>query len=164
MRRRHPHARPMVRSTVLKSKCAAVEAVSFAPGVNRDIRRRRGCAGWCELQNGLSLLIRGGNGRILLKNSSKRWVDLAMMRHRQDAQPAIFYEFSLENHVPQNHRWRSMDRFVELTEIRAFFAYFHGHTGRLSADHALLIGMLLVGYFFICSRRERLLRTLKILC
>lgn len=69
------------------------------------------------------------------------------MGQRQEAQPAIFYEFSLENHVPQNHRQRSMDRCVDLAGMRAFLTNFHSHTGRPSADPALLIGMLLVGYF-----------------
>ena len=33
-----------------------------------------------------------------------------MMGPRQEAQPALFYEFSLEDHVPQNHLLRSIDR------------------------------------------------------
>ena len=35
-----------------------------------------------------------------------------MMGPRQEAQPALFYEFSLEDHVPQDHLLRSIDRFV----------------------------------------------------
>ena len=87
------------------------------------------------------------------------------MGQRQEAQPALFYEFSLENHVPQNHRRRSMDRFVDISGIRAFLANFHSHTGRPSTDLALLIRMLLVGYFFgTWTRRECLLLTLTVLC
>ena len=33
-----------------------------------------------------------------------------MMGPRQEAQPALFYEFSLEDHVPQSHLLRSIDR------------------------------------------------------
>lgn len=29
-----------------------------------------------------------------------------MMGPRQEAQPALFYEFSLEDHIPQNHLLR----------------------------------------------------------
>ena len=42
-----------------------------------------------------------------------------MMGHRQVEQAALFYEFSLEKHVPSDHLLRSIDRFVELDEIRA---------------------------------------------
>jgi hypothetical protein len=37
-----------------------------------------------------------------------------MMGHQQVEQAALFYEFSLERHVPANHLLRSIDRFVEL--------------------------------------------------
>ncbi|PTQ74585.1 hypothetical protein C8N42_104230 [Celeribacter persicus] len=45
-----------------------------------------------------------------------------MMGPRQAAQPALFYEFSLEDHVPQNHLLRSIDRFVGLSGIRSYLA------------------------------------------
>jgi hypothetical protein len=41
-----------------------------------------------------------------------------MMGHRQVEQAALFYEFSLERHVPPDHLLRSIDRFVELGELR----------------------------------------------
>ena len=47
-----------------------------------------------------------------------------MMGHRQVEQAALFYEFSLERHVPADHLLRSIDRFVELggllQELAAF--------------------------------------------
>ncbi len=71
-----------------------------------------------------------------------------MMGPRQEAHPALFYEFSLEDHVPQDHLLRSIDRFVDLSSIRAHLAGFYSHTGRPSVDPELLIRMLLVGYCF----------------
>ena len=79
-----------------------------------------------------------------------------MMGSRQEAQPALFYEFSLEDHVPQDHLLRSIDRFVDLTEIRAYLAEFYSHTGRPSVDPELLIRMLLVGYCFGIRSERRL--------
>ena len=38
-----------------------------------------------------------------------------MMGPRQEAQGALFYEFSLEDHVPAEHLLRSIDRFVDLS-------------------------------------------------
>lgn len=37
---------------------------------------------------------------------------------------ALFYEFSLERHVPAGHMLRSIDRFVDLGEVRAHLAPF----------------------------------------
>ena len=68
------------------------------------------------------------------------------MGPRQEAQAVRFYEFSLEDHVPQNHLLRSIDRFVDLRSIRAHLAEFYSHTGRPSIDPELMIRMLLVGY------------------
>jgi len=53
-----------------------------------------------------------------------------MMGPRQEAQAALFYEFSLEDHVPQSHLLRSIDRFVDLTSVRAHLTDFYSHTGR----------------------------------
>ena len=79
-----------------------------------------------------------------------------MMGPRQEAQAALFYEFSLEDHVPQNHLLRSIDRFVDLTSIRAHLSDFYSHTGRPSVDPELLIRMLLVGYCFGIRSERRL--------
>ncbi len=57
-----------------------------------------------------------------------------MMGPRQEAQAALFYEFSLEDHVPDNHLVRLIDRFVDLTSVRAHLADFYSHTGRPSID------------------------------
>ena len=77
-----------------------------------------------------------------------------MLGPKQEAQGALFYEFSIDDHVPQDHLLRSIDRFVDLSDIRQYLADFYSHTGRPSIDPELLIRMLLVGY---CSgiRSER---------
>ncbi len=69
-----------------------------------------------------------------------------MLGPKQEAQGALFYEFSIDDHVPQGHLLRSIDRFVDLSSIRQYLADFYSHTGRPSIDPELLIRMLLVGY------------------
>src|SRR3546814_3728566 len=69
-----------------------------------------------------------------------------MVGWRQVVQGALFYEFLLESHVPAGHMLRSIDRFVDLGEIRSRLAPFYGSTGRPSVDPELLIRMLIVGY------------------
>ena len=69
-----------------------------------------------------------------------------MMGESRVDQAALFYEFSLERPVPQDHLLRSIDRFVDLSEVRQELASFYSSTGRPSIDPELLIRMLLVGH------------------
>jgi transposase len=71
-----------------------------------------------------------------------------MMGPRQVAQGALFYAFSIEDHVPADHLLRRIDRFVDLSDIRRFLAPFYSATGRPSIDPELMIRMLIVGYCF----------------
>lgn len=79
-----------------------------------------------------------------------------MMGERRVDQAALFYTFSLEDHVPANHLLRSIDRFVELEGLRAHMAPFYSAMGRPSIDPELLIRMLLVGYCFGIRSERRL--------
>src|SRR4249919_1679574 len=79
-----------------------------------------------------------------------------MMGHRQVEQAALFYEFSLERHVPADHLLRSIDRFVELGVLRSELAEFYSNLGRPSVDPELMIRMLLVGYCFGIRSERRL--------
>ena len=78
------------------------------------------------------------------------------MGHRQVEQAALFYEFSLERHVPADHLLRSIDRFVELGDLRRELAPFYSTIGRPSIDPELLIRMLLIGYCFGIRSERRL--------
>lgn len=79
-----------------------------------------------------------------------------MMGERRVAQDSLFYEFSLEGHVPINHLLRSIDRFVDLTGLRLHLSGFYSTTGRPSIDPELMIRMLLVGYCYGIRSERRL--------
>ena len=79
-----------------------------------------------------------------------------MLGPRQEAQGALFYEFSIEDHVPQGHLLRSIDRFVDLSGIRRHLAPYYSTTGRPSIDPELLLRMLLVGYCLGIRSERRL--------
>jgi transposase len=68
----------------------------------------------------------------------------------------LFYEFSLDRHIPADHLLRSIDRFVELGELRRELAPFYSTVGRLSIEPELMIGMLIVGYCFGIRSERRL--------
>ena len=79
-----------------------------------------------------------------------------MMGERRTDQAALFYEFSLERHVPEDHLLRSIDRFVELGDVRGRLAPLYSSTGRPSVDPELMVRMLLVGYCFGIRSERRL--------
>src|SRR6201987_505707 len=79
-----------------------------------------------------------------------------MMGERRVEQGALFYEFSLERHVPQDHLLRAIDRFVDLEGVRGHLRSFYSPIGRPSIDPELLIRMLLVGYCFGIRSERRL--------
>ena len=79
-----------------------------------------------------------------------------MMGHRQVEQAVLFYEFSLEGHVPSDHLLLSIDKFVELGELRREVAAFYSTIGRPSVDPELLLRMLIVGYCFGIRSERRL--------
>jgi len=69
-----------------------------------------------------------------------------MMGPKQEMQNALFYDFNIEDHVPQDHLLRSIDQFVDLSGIRTHLAEYYSTTGRPSIDPELMIRMLIVGY------------------
>src|SRR4030088_2659021 len=78
------------------------------------------------------------------------------MGHVQVEQAALFYEFSLERHVPADHLLRSIERFVDLSGIRDHLRPFYSEMGRPSIDPELMIRMLIVGYCFGIRSERRL--------
>ena len=79
-----------------------------------------------------------------------------MMGERQVMQEALFYGFSLERHVPSDHFLRKIDRFVDLSEVRAQLEPYYSEVGRPSIDPELMIRMLIVGYCFGVRSERRL--------
>ena len=76
--------------------------------------------------------------------------DLAVM------QEALFYSFSLEDHVPADHLLRSIGRFVDLAGIREHLRPNYRETGRPSIDPKLMIRMLIIGYCLGIRSERRL--------
>lgn len=79
-----------------------------------------------------------------------------MMGERRVGQDALFYEFSLERHVPADHLLRSIDRFVDLSGVREHLRPFYSEIGRPSIEPELMIRMLIVGYCFGIRSERRL--------
>lgn len=78
------------------------------------------------------------------------------MMGRQVERAQLFYEFSLERHVPGNHLLRRLDAALDLSWLRAALTPFYSAIGRPSVDPELMIRMLLVGYCFGIRSERRL--------
>ncbi len=79
-----------------------------------------------------------------------------MMGERTVMQEALFYSFSLERHVPDDHLLRRIDRFVDLSGLREHLRPYYSATGRPSIDPELMIRMLLIGYCLGIRSERRL--------
>jgi transposase len=78
------------------------------------------------------------------------------MMGRQSAQEDLFYEFRLEDHVPDDHMLRQLDAVLNFDRVRSTLAGHYSPTGRPSIDPELMLRMLLIGYAY-GIRSERLL-------
>ena len=80
----------------------------------------------------------------------------SMMGQLPAAQNALFYEFSLERHIPSDHLLRKIDQFLDFDSIRQHLTPYYSHTSRPSIDPELMIRMLLVGYCYGIHSERRL--------
>lgn len=69
-----------------------------------------------------------------------------MMGSNEEPQDELFYDFNLDDIVPQDHLLRDIDRFLDFSELREHLAPYYSDTGRPSVDPELMIRMLLIGY------------------
>ena len=57
-----------------------------------------------------------------------------MMGPKREARSALFYDFSIEDHVPTDHVLRSIDGVIDLSRVRKHLVEFYSDTGRPSID------------------------------
>ena len=57
-----------------------------------------------------------------------------MIGERTVMQEALFFSFSLERHVPNDHMLRKIDRFIDLSGVRALLEPYYSDVGRPSND------------------------------
>ena len=79
-----------------------------------------------------------------------------MMGCQNNDQGPLFYEFRLDEAVPDDHLVRKIDAVLDLTWVYAELGPHYPTLGRPSVDPVLMIRMLIIGYVF-GLRSERLL-------
>jgi transposase len=78
------------------------------------------------------------------------------MMGTQSAPPQLFYDFCLDDHVPQDHLLRRIDQFLDLERTREELRPFYSSIGRPSVDPELMMRMLIVGYCMGIRSERRL--------
>ncbi len=68
-----------------------------------------------------------------------------MMGRLKSEQVQLFYQFNLEDAVPDDHLVRRIDAALDLSWLRSELAAHYSSMGRPSIDPELMIRMLVVG-------------------
>ncbi len=79
-----------------------------------------------------------------------------MMGQQKSVQDQLFYSFHLENHIPQTHLLRAIDRVLDLGDLHLQLADHYSHMGRPSVPPELMIRMLIIGYCYGIRPERRL--------
>jgi transposase len=86
-------------------------------------------------------------------------VPLMMGQHTRSE--SLFYYFRLEDHVPENHLLRLIDRHVSFEFVREKLRDSYSETGRPSIDPEVLLRILLIGYLYGVTSERRLVEELR---
>ena len=74
----------------------------------------------------------------------------------QAAQAQLFYDFSLDEHVPADHLLRRIDNHLDLDSVRTQLNPYYSSPGRPSIDPELMMRMLIIGYSMGIRSERRL--------
>jgi transposase len=85
-----------------------------------------------------------------------------MMGRLNRDQGQLFYEFCLEEVVPQDHLVRRIGSVPDLSWVHAELAPHYSRVGRPSIDPVLMLRMLMVGYVFAIRSERQLCREVQV--
>jgi transposase len=80
---------------------------------------------------------------------------LVMMGQRTRSE-SLFYYFRMEDHIPEDHLLRLIDRHIDFAFVRETLKESYSHTGRPSIDPEVLLRILLIGYLYGITSERRL--------
>ena len=74
---------------------------------------------------------------------------------------ALFYYFRLEDHVPETHLLRLIEKHISFDFVREKLKASYSDTGRPSIDPELLLRILLIGYLYGITSERKLVEELR---
>jgi transposase len=83
------------------------------------------------------------------------------MMGQQCRSESLFYYFRIEDHVPEDHLLRAIDRYVNFDFVREKLKPFYSETGRPSIDPERLLRILLIGYLYGVTSERKLIEELR---
>ena len=86
---------------------------------------------------------------------------LLIMMGQHDRSEALFYYFRLEDHVPETHLLRLIEKHISFAFVRARLKQSYSETGRPSIDPELLLRILLIGYLYGITSERKLVEELR---
>ncbi len=86
---------------------------------------------------------------------------LLIMMGQHDRSEALFYYFRLEDHIPENHLLRLIDKHISFEFVRQQLKDSYSETGRPSIDPELLLRILLIGYLYGITSERKLVEELR---
>jgi transposase len=81
---------------------------------------------------------------------------LLIMMGQNTRSESLFYYFRIEDHVPEDHLLRLIDRHIDFAFVRETLKASYSHTGRPSIDPEVLLRILLIGYLYGITSERRL--------
>lgn len=85
-----------------------------------------------------------------------------MMGRRGHSQEHLFYEFHLDEAVPDDHLVRKIGAVLDLSWVHAALAPYYPRIGRPSIDPELMIRMLILGYVFAIRSERQICREVQV--
>jgi transposase len=85
-----------------------------------------------------------------------------MMGRRNQGQGQLFYEFRLDEVIPDDHLVRQIAAFLDLSWVYAELAPYYSEIGRPSIDPVLMIRMLIMGYVFAIRSERQICREVQV--
>jgi hypothetical protein len=86
----------------------------------------------------------------------------AMMGRRNQSQGQLFYEFCLDDAVPDDHLVRQIASLLDLSWVYGELAPYYSAIGRPSIDPVLMIRMLILGHVFAIRSERQLCREVQV--
>ena len=85
-----------------------------------------------------------------------------MMGRRDRDQGQLFYEFRLDEAVPDDHLVRQIRAVLDLSWVYAELSPYYSEIGRPSIDPVLMIRMLIIGYVFAIRSERQICREVQV--
>src|SRR5437588_11836204 len=86
---------------------------------------------------------------------------LLIMMGQHDRSEALFYYFRLEDHVPETHLLRLIEKHISYAFVRERLKQSYSEIGRPSIDPELLLRILLIGYLYGITSERKLVEELR---